>query len=224
METYDGALAERVDAYIEELFVPRDPALERNLSDAAAAGLPAIAVSPTEGKLLHLLARLVRPRRILEVGTLGGYSTTWLARALEPAGRLVTLELEPRHAEVARRSLTRAGVGDRVEVRVGPAAAALRAMAAAGEPPFDLVFIDADKEGYPEYLELSLALVRPGSLILADNVVRQGKVIDPTSPDPRAQGARAFNARLAAHPRLESVIVPIFRGQLDGISISLVKD
>jgi predicted O-methyltransferase YrrM len=219
---YDEGLAKRIDRYIEELFVPADAALEQGLADAAAAGLPAIAVSPTEGKLLHLLARLVQPRRALEIGTLGGYSTTWLARALAPGGRLVTLELSDRHAEVARRNLARAGVGDLVEVRVGPAAAALRSMIAAGEPPFDLVFIDADKEGYPEYLELSLRLARPGALLLADNVIRHGRVLEP-SADPRAEGARAFNARLAAHPRLESVILPIYRGDLDGLSISIVK-
>jgi predicted O-methyltransferase YrrM len=224
MDELNGELASRVDGYIERLFVPSDAALEQGLADAAAAGLPDIAVSPSEGKLLHLLALLVRPERILEIGTLGGYSTAWLARALRPGGRLVTLELEPHHAEVARRNLVRAGLGERVEVRVGPAAATLRAMIAAGEAPFDLVFIDADKETYPEYLELSLQLSRPGSLILADNVVRQGRVLDPSHPDPRVQGVRAFNSRLAAHPRLESVIVPIFRGHLDGVSISIVKD
>ncbi len=222
MATFDGELAGRVDRYVEQLFVPPDPALEQGLTDAAAAGLPDIAVSPCEGKLLHLLARLVQPRRILEIGTLGGYSTTWLARALAPGGRLVTLELSPHHAEVARRNLERAGVGERVEVRVGPAAETLRAMHAAGEPPFDVVFIDADKEGYPEYLELSLRLARPGALLLADNVIRSGSVLAP-SQDPRAEGAREFNARLAAHPRLESRIVPIYRGPLDGLSISLVK-
>jgi predicted O-methyltransferase YrrM len=222
MATYDGELAGRVDRYVEELFVPPDPALEQGLTDAVAAGLPEIAVSPTEGKLLHLLARLVRPRRILEIGTLGGYSTTWLARALEPGGRLVTLELDPHHAEVARRNLSRAGVADRVEVRVGAAAASLRAMIAAGEAPFDVVFIDADKEGYPEYLELSLRLARPGALLLADNVIRHGRVLEAGS-DARADGVREFNARLAAHPRLDSIIVPIFRGHLDGVSISIVK-
>jgi predicted O-methyltransferase YrrM len=219
----DAALAERVDRYIEELFVPRDAVLAQGLADADAAGLPDIAVSPNEGKLLHLLARLARPRRILEIGTLGGYSTTWLARALEPGGRLVTLELEPHHAEVARRNLARAGLGDAVEVRVGPAADALRAMIAAGEAPFDVVFIDADKEGYPEYLELSVRLCRPGALLLADNLIRGGAVLDASSDERRARGVRQFNARLAAHPRLEALIVPILRERLDGVGIALVK-
>ncbi len=219
----DSELLARVDRYVEELLVPRDEALEQGLADAAAAGLPDIAVSPNEGKLLHLVARLVRPHRILEVGTLGGYSTTWLARALEPGGRLVTLEIDPRHAEVARTNLARAGVGERVEVRVGPAAATLRALIAAREPPFDVVFIDADKEGYAEYLDLSLQLSRAGTVIMADNLIRGGRVLDRTSRDPRVDGVRAFNAKLASHPRLDSIILPIMREHLDGVSISIVK-
>jgi caffeoyl-CoA O-methyltransferase len=220
----DAGLLARVDRYVEELLVPPDPALQQGLADAAAAGLPDIAVSPNEGKLLHLVARLVRPHRILEIGTLGGYSTTWLARALEPGGLLVSLELDPKHAEVARRNLARAGVGERVEVRVGPAAAALRAMIAAPEKPFDVVFIDADKEGYAEYLELSLQLSHAGTVILADNLIRGGRVLEPSSRDPRVNGVQAFNARLAAHPRLDSIILPIMREHLDGVSISIVKE
>ena len=219
----DAELLGRVDRYIEELLVPPDADLQQGLADAAAAGLPDIAVSPNEGKLLHLVARLTRPRRILEIGTLGGYSTTWLARALEPGGRLVTLEIDRRHAEVARGNLARAGVGERVEVRVGVAAASLRAMIAAGEGPFDVVFIDADKETYPEYLDLSLQLSRAGTVIMADNLIRGGRVLETGSTDPRAQSARAFNAKLAGHPRLDSIILPIFREQLDGVSISIVK-
>jgi predicted O-methyltransferase YrrM len=219
----DGELAERVDRYIEELFVPADAALTQGLADAAAAGLPDIAVSPNEGKLLHLLARLRRPRRVLEVGTLGGYSTIWLARALEPGGRVVTLELDPRHAEVARKNLARAGLGEAVEVRVGPAAATLRAMIAAGEAPFDVVFLDADKEGYAEYLDLSLRLCQPGALVLADNLIWGGQVLDRRPSEGSARAIRAFNAKLAAHPRLDSVILPIVRDRLDGVSISIVK-
>jgi predicted O-methyltransferase YrrM len=222
MAEIDATLLARVDRYIEELLVPPDPALERGLADASAAGLPDIAVSPNEGKLLHLVARLVRPRRILEIGTLGGYSTTWLARALEPGGRLVTLELDPRHAEVARRNLARAGVGAHVEVRVGPAAASLRALVAEHAEPFDVVFIDADKEGYPEYLELSLRLSSAGTVILADNLIRGGRVLE-ASADSRVRGVREFNALLAKDPRLDSIILPIFREILDGVSISIVK-
>ena len=222
-ERVDAGLLARVDRYIEELLVPPDPALRQGLADAEAAGLPDIAVSPNEGKLLHLVARLVRPGRILEIGTLGGYSTVWLARALEPAGRLVTLEIDPRHAEVARRNLERAGVGDRVEVRVGPAAGTLRAMAGGREPPFDVVFIDADKEGYPEYLDLSLWLSRVGTVIMVDNVIWGGSVLDPDPQDPRHRSLQAFNAWLAAHPRLDTVIVPVVRKILDGLAIAVVK-
>jgi len=219
----DAGLLERVDRYVEDLLVPADAALADGLREAAAAGLPDIAVSPNQGKLLYLLARLVRPTRILEVGTLGGYSTTWLARALEPGGRLLTLELDPHHAAVARRNLDRAGLAGCVEVRVGPAAASLRALAAAGDGPYQVIFIDADKQAYPDYLDLSLALSREGSLILADNVIRGGRVLNASSRDPRVQGVRAFNARLASHPRLESIILPIIRDRLDGVSISLVR-
>jgi predicted O-methyltransferase YrrM len=224
MADIDADLLGRVDRYIEKLLVQSDRALEQGLADAAAAGLPDIAVSPNEGKLLYLVARLVRPRRILEIGTLGGYSTTWLARALEPGGSLVTLEIDPHHAEMARRNLARAGVGERVEVRVGPAAGSLRAMISAGERPFDVVFIDADKEGYPEYLDLSLQLSRAGTVILADNLIRGGRVLNARSADPHVQGIREFNARLAAQPRLDSIILPIFREDLDGVSISIVKE
>lgn len=220
-EPFDAELARKVDRYIEALLVPRDEALEEGLRRAGAAGLPAIAVSPNEGKLLHLLARMTRAARILEIGTLGGYSTTWLARALPPGGRLVSLELEPRNAEVARENLARAGVAERVEIRVGPAAASMREMVARQEAPFDLVFIDADKAGYPEYVELSLRLSRPGTVILADNVVRNGRVTDPAAGDPAVAAVRAFNARLASPP-LESIILPIIRDELDGLSISIV--
>jgi predicted O-methyltransferase YrrM len=217
---FDQGLARRADEYVEDLFVPPDDALSRGLEDAEAAGLPAINVSPNEGKLLHLIARIARASRVLEIGTLGGYSTTWLARALPPGGRLVTLEISPRHAEVARVNLARAGVADRVEIRVGPASASLRDLVDRREPPFDLVFIDADKEGYVEYLDLSLRLVRPGSVILADNTLR--RVFEDPS-DPGVRGIKAFNERIASDPGLDSLIVPIIREHLDGLSISIVK-
>ena len=214
-------LARRADAYVQRLFVPRDDALSEGLADAAAAGLPAINVSPSEGKLLHLIVRMARAARVLEVGTLGGYSTTWLARALPPGGRLVSLELDPRHAGVARANLARAGVADRVEVKVGPASDSLRTLIGGREPPFDLVFIDADKEGYCEYLDLSLQLVRPGSVIVADNTLR--RVLEEGPEDAGVRGVKAFNERIASHPRLQSVIVPIIRERLDGLSISIVE-
>jgi predicted O-methyltransferase YrrM len=223
IEPFDQVLAQRVDAYIESLMVPRDETLEQGQRDAEAAGLPAINVSANEGKLLYLLAKMVRARRILEIGALGGYSGTWLGRALPSDGRLVSLELDPAHAAVARKNLARAGLGDRAEVRVGPAATLLRAMIEQGEAPFDLVFIDADKDAYPEYLELSLRLTHSGSLILADNLIRNGRVLEATPTDPRVKGVKAYNAAIAAHPRLESQILPIVRDSLDGLSISIVK-
>ena len=222
MEPDQGLLA-RIDGYIEELFVPDDPVLAQNLADAAAAGLPEINVSANQGKLLHLLARMAGAQRILEIGTLGGYSTTWLARALPPWGMLVTLELDATHAEVARRSIARAVADVRVDVRVGRAADSLRQMIAANQPPFDFVFIDADKPGYLEYLELSLQLARAGTVIVADNLIRNGEVLSEQPSDDNARAARAFNAAIAAHPRLESIVVPIMREHIDGLSISVVK-
>ena len=211
-----------IDHYIETLFVAPDPALADNLRRAKAAGLPAIQVSPSQGKLLSLLVRMTGARRVLEIGTLGGYSTTWLARGLDPGGVIVSLELSPTHAAVARESLAAAVSGIEVDVRVGPAADLLREMASASEAPFDVVFIDADKPGYETYLALVMPLVRVGTLILADNVIRDGQVMDDPLPDDNARGARAFNAALAAHPRLESIVVPILRHTVDGLSISLV--
>jgi predicted O-methyltransferase YrrM len=212
-----------IDGYIEGLFGGNDAALTQNLADAAAAGMPEIQVSSNQGRILYLLARMAKPARILEIGTLGGYSTTWLARALAADGHLVTLELSPTHAAVAERNLERAGIRDKVEIRVGPAADALRHMIARGETPFDFVFIDADKVSYSTYLDLALQLSVSGTVIVADNVIREGAVMDASPADENARAARAFNATVAAHPRLESIIVPIVRTSIDGMSISIVK-
>ena len=223
MESIDEKLAGRVDRYIEALFARQDSVLTENLKNAGLRGLPSINVSPNEGKLLFLLAKISGASRILEVGTLSGYSTTWLARALPPDGKVISLEVDPKHAEVARKNLRLAGLDRQVEVRVGNAAETLRQMAAGGEPPFDLVFIDADKPRYVEYLGLTLALTRSGSLILADNLIRSGRVLEAAPSDPNARGAKTFNEALAAEPRLESIILPIYRDKLDGLSISRVK-
>jgi predicted O-methyltransferase YrrM len=222
VEPITADLIARIDAYIEALFVPRDPALAQNLADAEAAGLPSINVSPNQGKLLYLLARMAKARRILEIGTLGGYSTTWLARALPRDGVLVTLEVNARHADVARKSLDRAVAPGVVDVRVGNATHTLADMIAAGEQPFDLVFIDADKPGYAGYLELALRLSRPGTVILADNLVRHGHVLDDNPTDENARAAKAFNDLIASHPRVESIILPLVRDSVDGMSISIV--
>jgi predicted O-methyltransferase YrrM len=223
MEPLNEQLVERIDRYIQELFTPEDTALSQNVADAEAAGMPAIQVSPNQGKLLYLLARIANARRILEIGTLGGYSTTWLARALPEGGSLLTLERESAHAEVARRSLQRAGVAHRVEILVGPAADSLRKLITDGAQTFDLIFIDADKAGYPEYLELVLHLSRPGTVILADNVIRHGNVIEEAPPDATDRGAKAYNDAIARHPRLESLVLPIIRRRADGLAISIVK-
>jgi predicted O-methyltransferase YrrM len=189
-----------VDAYFGDLFVGRDDALTAALDASDGAGLPPIAVSPPLGKFLMLLATAIGARRVLEIGTLGGYSTIWLARA---ADRVVTLELDERHAEIARSNLSRAGLADRVEIVVGPALETLGSLAG----PFDLIFIDADKDNYPGYFEHSLRLSRPGSVIVADNVVRDGAVLDPSSDDPRIRGVRRFNEMVAATPRAAATAI-----------------
>jgi predicted O-methyltransferase YrrM len=186
-----------VDRYITDRLLADDPVLDAALKDSAAAGLPQIAVSPPQGKLLQLLARIHGARTILELGTLGGYSTIWLGRALPPDGRLVTMEAEHSYAEVAQANIAGAGLGEIVEVRVGPALETLPALAAENPNPFDLVFIDADKKSTPEYFTWALRLCRPGSLIIVDNVIRDGALIDAGSDDPSVQGNRRFHELLA---------------------------
>ena len=222
METFNEKLAQQVDDYIEGLFVPRDDALAQGLKDAAAADLPAINVSANEGKLLYLITKIARAKRVLEIGTLGGFSTTWLARALPSDGKVITLELDQKHAEVARKNLDRAGVGDKVEIRVGRAIDSLQKMVTQGEAAFDVIFIDADKPGYVDYLNRSLQLAHPGTVILADNLIRNGRVMDSHPDDESARGAKAYNDALAQHPRLESIVLLILRENLDGLSISIV--
>ena len=223
MESFDELLAVKVDQYIEALLNPQDEALAQNLQNAQAAELPTINVSPNEGKLLYLFTKIAGAKRVLEIGTLGGYSTTWLARALPADGKVITLELDQKHADVARNNLDRAGVADRVEVRVGRASETLRALIDQHEAPFDLIFIDADKTGYVEYLDLSLQLAHEGTVILADNLIRNGRVFDEQPRDESARGAKAYNESIAARPELESIILPIIRQNLDGLSISIVK-
>jgi predicted O-methyltransferase YrrM len=212
-----------VDDYITKLFVPSDPITEETLAASEAAGLPSISVAPNEGKLLMLLAQLCGARNILEIGTLGGYSTIWLARGMVSGGSLITLEANPKHAEVARLNIARAGFTDRAEVRVGPARDTLSQLASEGRSPFDLIFIDADKESYPEYLAWALKLARPGALIIADNVIRDGKILDPADTDPRVQGARRFNQLLAEEPRVKATVIQTVGGKgHDGMAIAIV--
>jgi predicted O-methyltransferase YrrM len=211
-----------VDRYFGDLLAPDDPALEEALANSAAAGLPAINVAPSQGKLLHLLALAIGARNILEIGTLGGYSTIWLARALPDGGRVISLEADARHAEVARANIARAGLESRVEVRLGMALDLLPGLAERAEP-FDLVFIDADKPNNAAYFDWALKLSRPGSIIVVDNVVRAGEVIDATSDSPTVQGVRRFLERLADEPRVSATAIQTVGTKgYDGFAIALV--
>ena len=211
-----------VDAYFDDLLAPSDDVLDAALVASDAAGLPPHQVARNQGKLLALLAQLCGARSILEIGTLGAYSTIWLARALPPGGRVVTLEADPKHAEVARANLARAGLDGVVELRAGRAVDSLAALAAEGAGPFDLVFIDADKPSNPEYLAWALRLTRRGSVIVADNVVRDGKVVDPHG-DASVQGVRRFLERVAAEPRLSATALQTVGSKgYDGFAIALV--
>ncbi len=213
-----------VDRYIADVVVASDPALDAALEASAGAGLPPINVAPNQGKLLALLVQIRAARTVLEIGTLGGYSTIWMARVLPAGGRLVTLEADPTHAEVARGNITRAGLDHIVDVRVGPALTTLPQLAAEGAGPFDLVFVDADKPPYLDYLEWSLRLSRPGTLIVADNVVQRGAVIEPEGGSVAVQAIRRFNQALAADPRLEALILPMPRQEIDGLALARVRD
>jgi predicted O-methyltransferase YrrM len=210
-----------VDRYLADRLLEPDAALDQSLEASAAAGLPAHRVSPTQGRLLELLARIQGARTILELGTLGAYSTIWLARALPPGGRLITLELDASYAEVARANLARAGLADVTEVRVGPARDTLAALAAQGHEPFDLVFIDADKAANAEYLAAALELSRPGTLIVADNVIRGGSVLD--GDDASAVGVRRFFDLIAAEPRLRATAIQtVGEKGYDGFALAVV--
>ena len=212
-----------IDKYLCDLLVPSDSALDAALVATEAAGMPAIAVAPNQGKLLHLLARSIGARKILEIGTLGGYSTIWLARALGQGGHLVTLEINADHAAVARANLARAGLADVVEVRVGPALESLAQIAAEPGGPFDLVFIDADKPSNTDYFAWALKLARTGTLIIVDNVVRSGAVSDPSSSDANVLGTRRFLEVLAAEPRVNATAVQTVGSKgHDGFAIALV--
>jgi len=209
-----------IDDYVAGLFAPLDEALEEALREAEREGLPSINVSATEGKLLQMLVEISDARKVLEIGTLGGYSAIHFARALPEEGALISLELDEHHAEVARRNVERAGLSAKVEVRVGDARQSLERLLENEEGPFDLIFIDADKEGYPEYLAWALRLSRPGTLILGDNAIREGSVIDPD--DSSSHAMREFNEKLAEDPRLSAIVLPLIRERIDGLAIARV--
>ena len=208
-----------VDAYIEDRLIQDGEAPDAALAANAAAGLAAIDVSPAQGKLLHLLVRMTGARRILEIGTLGGYSAIWMARALPPEGRLVTIELDPRTAEIARSNFEQAGVADRIDLRVGAALDVLTEL----EAPFDLIFIDADKANNARYAEWALRLSRPGTVIVCDNVVREGRLLDADGIDPAVEGSRAFFDLLAGDPRVTATAIQtVGRKGWDGFALALI--
>ena len=212
-----------VEDYICASLLAPDPVLDASLADSEAAGLPAINVSPPHGKLLHLLARAAGARKILEIGTLAGYSAIWMARALPAGGHLITLEIDPRHADVARGNFARAGLSSVIELRLGGALDSLQRLVDAGEGPFDFIFIDADKENNADYFRLALALSRPGTMIVIDNVVRDGKVIDAASRDPMVQGVRRLNEAMAAEPRVSATAIQTVGSKgYDGFAMVLV--
>lgn len=214
----------QVDDYIVAKLLADDPVQDETLHRNAADGLPAIDVSAPQGKLLNLLVRMCGARRVLEIGTLGGYSTIWLARALPPDGSLVTLEFEPRHAATAKRNIERAGFADRVDIRVGAAVDTLPILEAEGAGPFDFIFIDADKPSNPAYLEWSLRLSRPGTVIVLDNVVRDGEVVDASNTDPRVIGTRAGFDFMGASPRLDATALQTVGSKgYDGFAIGIVS-
>ncbi len=213
----------QVDQYFADALIAPGDGFDAALDANRKADLPAIDVTPLQGKFLEVLVRVTRSKRILEIGTLGGYSTLWLARALSGDGVVVTLELEPRHAQIAKQNLAAAGLADRVELRIGPAAETLATLVQEHSTPFDFIFIDADKAAYPEYLDWSLRLSRPGTLIIADNVVRDGKVIDPENADPNIRGVRRFTEMVWAEPRLSATALQTVAGKgYDGFVIAVV--
>jgi predicted O-methyltransferase YrrM len=212
-----------VDRYFAEAMLAPDPALDAARARSAEAGLPPISVSPLQGKLLHVLARAIGARNILELGTLGGYSTIWLARALPSGGHLTTLEIDPKHAEIARRNIADAGLAQVVELRLGPALEILPQLAAEKRGPFDLIFIDADKTGVPDYFGWSLKLSRPGTLIIVDNVVRRGAVTDAQSEEPGIRGLRRFNELVAREPRVSATAIQTVGSKgWDGFAVLVV--
>jgi predicted O-methyltransferase YrrM len=214
-----------VDAYFTDVLLPADDVLTAALDASKAAGLPEIAVSPPQGRMLQLLATLHGARSVLEVGTLGGYSTIWMARGVPADGRVITLEIDPKHAEVARANFVRAGLDDRIEVRLGPALESLPKLAAAGDGPFDMVFIDADKGNNPDYFAWALRLSRPGSLIVVDNVVRNGRVLDADSADVDIVGTRKLIELVAAEPTVSATAIQTVGTKgYDGFVLAIVNE
>jgi predicted O-methyltransferase YrrM len=213
----------KVDAFFTDSLIPADSGIEAALAANREADLPAIDVTPLQGRLLEVLIRATGAQRVLEIGTLGAYSTIWMAQAVGERGKVVTLELDQRHAEVAQRNLEHTGLANRVDLLVGPASRSLEALIFQDVSPFDFIFIDADKAGYPDYIQLSLKLARPGTLVIADNVVREGKVVEPDNPDPNIQGVRRFTELIANEPRLSATVLQTVGVKgYDGFAVAVV--
>src|SRR5665213_2722945 len=220
----DTEIFEKVDVYISKLLAPEDKALTDTLQSLEKEGLPQISVSANQGKFLQVMAILCNATKILELGTLGGYSTIWLARALPEGGKVITIEFDKHHAEVARKNIDHAGLSQKVDVRVGKALDILPEIIAAKEGPFDMIFIDADKEPYAEYFEQALLLSRPGTLIICDNVIREGKVLDDNSPDERVQGVQRLNEMLGSNKKVTATIVQnVGVEEHDGMALAVVN-
>ena len=220
----DQEVFKEVDLYISDLFNPEDEALTAAESSHKREGIPHINVSPNLGRFLYLLAKLVNAKKILELGTLAGYSTIWLAKALPETGHVISLELDPHHADIAKKNISRAGLSGKIEIRVGKAIDLLPGLVSENAGPFDMIFIDADKPPYTEYFEWSLKLSRSGTLIIADNVIRDGKVLNVNQDDPMVQGAQRFNKALAANSRVDATILQtIGVKEYDGMAIAIVK-
>jgi len=220
----DQKLFTEVDSYLADKLLAEDEPLREALKANATADLPSIDVSPTQGKLLYLLARMSGAKRILEVGTLGGYSTIWLARALPKDGVLVTLELNPKHAEVAAANIRRAGLSQLVDLRIGPATESLARLHAENAAPFDLIFLDADKPNNPVYLDWAVKLSRTGTVIIGDNVIREGAIIDAHDADPSVAGTRLFLEKLGSHPRLDATAIQTVGSKgHDGFALAIVN-
>lgn len=220
----DQKLFESVDKYISDLFGDQDSALADTEKSIVDANIPQISISPNQGKFLNVLARLCNANRILEIGTLGGYSTIWMARALPPTGKLISLEINPDHAAVARKNIIRAGLDGVVDIRIGKALDLLPKIKSENMPPFDMIFIDADKPPYAEYFQWALRLSRPGTLIVADNVIREGKVLDKNSSDEMVKGAQRFNQLLASHAGVTATIIQtVGLKEHDGMALAVVN-
>jgi caffeoyl-CoA O-methyltransferase len=221
----DNSIFGEVDQFINRLFVKEDSALLQTKQAITDGGLPLISISENQGKFLHILARLCNPQKMLEIGTLGGYSTIWLARALQENGQLISLELDRHHADVALANIANAGLGDKVTIRVGNALEELPKMKKEGAGPFDVIFIDADKEPYAEYFELSLQLSRPGTLIIADNVVREGRILEENSTDSNVTGVQRFLKLMAATREVTATVIQTVGSKYhDGMALAIVNE